>query len=246
MSPAEPHTGEDLDHEALAECVEWYVAGKLSAEEEARFEEHYLGCADCRRAVEDAERLHRGLATLAGEQVLRQEIARRTLLATMVHGLGRRGGVFLATALLVAILPGVLLWQQAGRLDSQLDATRRELTTVRRDLEEERQPRINTPILALAPTRAGEQPLQRISLAAEPEWIVLAVELGDDAEEAYRASLTAADGTVVWESTGLVPSYRGTLTVSLHSSVLAPDDYRLSVVGERSWRFPLQIVVEDR
>jgi hypothetical protein len=232
------------------QVVEHYVAGKLSADDETRFEEHYLTCPACIRAIEDTERLQRGLTAVAAE-----EVARRTLFAAVAGALRSRGGAFLATALVaVALLPGVLAWQRAATLDSQLDATRQELVAARQDLADERQPRINTPILTLALTRAGEQPLQRISLAPQPEWIVLAVELGDDVEESYTATLTAPGGTtltapggaVVWESAGLRPSYRATLTLSLHSSLLPPGDYVLSVTGQRAWRFPLRVVVVDR
>ena len=220
------------------EIVEHYVAGKLTADDEARFEEHYLDCPSCIRAIEDAERLRRGLKLAAAQDL----VARQTILATALRVLRSGPGALLATALLlVVLLPAGLAWRRAGHLSAELDAARTELA-------DELRPRINTPILALVPTRAGKQPRQRVSLAAEPEWIVIAVELDDPVEPLYEAVLTRvgdteADETVVWKSSGLEPSYLGTVTLSFHSSLLTPGEYVLSLVGEeRSLRFPLQVV----
>ena len=221
------------------EVVEHYVAGKLTADEEIRFEKHYLECPACVGAVEDAERLRRGLELVATEAL----VTRRTIFVAAAHVLRSPQGALMASVLLVAaLLPAGLAWQRAGRLDAELDAARQELT-------DERRPRINTPILALVATRAGEQPLQRVSLALEPEWIMLAVELGDTAEPRYTAVLTANDGAVVWPlspdtAADLVPSYRGTVTLSLLSSLLPPGRYVLSLRGEtQQLSFPLQVVL---
>ena len=215
------------------EIVEHYVAGKLTAQDAARFEEHYLGCPTCIRAIEDAERLKRGLETVAAQDLA----ARRSILAAAWRNLRSRPGAILVPALLLAILLPVFAWQRALELDTELEAARRELA-------EERRPRINTPILTVVPTRAGEQPVQQISMAPEPEWVVLAIELGDTAEPLYHVRLLAsADNAVVWESPSLEPSYRGTLTFSLFSSLLPPGEYVLSLEGEtQRWRFPLRIV----
>lgn len=213
--------------------VDLYVAGKLSPEEVESFEEHYLDCPQCIRAIEDARRLQDGLRQMAAEDV----VTRRTVLAAASQILRSRVGAMLtAAALLVGLLPAGLVWQRTVQLDADLEGARRELA-------EERRPRINTPILALEPTRTGEQPLQRISLHAEPEWIVLAVELGDTARPRYGARIEADDGTTLWESEGLEPSYRGTLSISLYSSLLPPGDYLLRLDSEdQELSFPLQVV----
>lgn len=220
----------EIDDKAV---VDLYVAGKLTAAEVGQFEEHYLSCSACIRAVEDAERLQRGLSLVAAEDI----VARQAILSVAWRALRSRSSAALATALLVvALVPAGFLWQRAGRLGTDLDAARRALA-------DERRPRINTPILALVPTRAGEQPLQQISLLAEPEWIVLAIELGDTARPRYEARLTATDGTMIWESPDLEPSFDGILTVSLHSSLLPPGEYRLNLVGEEQrLTFPLRVV----
>ena len=217
-----------------SQIVEHYVAGKLGDEDAARFEEHYLSCPECVRAVEDAERLRCGLELAAAEELT----ARQTVFAAALHALrSGPGALLLSLVLIVALLPVALAWQRTARLDAELDRARGELAA-------ERLPRSNTPILALVATRAGEQPLQRISLAPEPEWIVLAVELGDDTGERYEAALTDSSGRVVLRMPDLVPSFNGTVSLSLHSSLLPPDTYVLSLAdGDRELRFPLEIVV---
>lgn len=223
----------EIDDQAV---VDHYVAGKLSATEAAQFEEHYLGCPACIRAIEDAERLQRGLGVVAAEDLA----TRQSLLAAAWQAARSKSGALLAAALLaVALLPAGLVWQRAGRLGTDLDEARRALA-------DERRPRINTPVLALVATRAGQQPLQQISLLAEPEWIVLAIELGETARPRYEARLSAADGTTLWASKGLEPSFRGDLTMSLHSSLLPPEEYVLHLTADdHALDFPLRVVAAD-
>ena len=245
-----------MNHPEIEErqVVEHYVAGKLSADDEARFEEHFLLCPTCVQAIRDAERLHRGLRTVAAEDAVARRTAAVGAMAAVAALLRSRSGALLATALVAAVLlPTTLLLgarQRAARLGGELDSarhelsgTRQELAAAHQDLEGERRPRINTPILTLDPTRDGEQPLQQISLDPAGEWIVLAVELGEGLDETYTATLGSADGTVIWQSPGLVPSYRGTLSLSLHSSLLPPGHYTLSLEGESPpLVFPLEAV----
>jgi len=223
-----------MDHSEIErdDVVERYVAGKLTPDEEARFEEHYLDCPACIRAVEDAERLRRGLELVAAQELA----ARRTVLAAATALLRSRPGALLTGLVLVlALLPASLAWRQAGRLGDELDAARNELA-------DERRPRINTPVLTLEPFRAGEPPVQRISLTDEPEWIVVLVELGDAAEASYRATLVRSDGTSVWEADGLEPSYLGAVSLSLHSSSLPPGEHVLRLEGASDRHaFPLRV-----
>lgn len=220
----------EIDEQAVAEQ---YVVGRLTPAEIVAFEEHFLDCAQCIQAVEDAERLHRGLQMVAAEDVA----SRQALLTAAWRALRSRGGsALLMLVLTIGLLPGVFIWHQTAGLRDDLQATRAELAA-------ERLPRANTPILTLVPTRSQEQPLQQISLGAEPEWLVLAVEIEDSAPSVYGAELIADDGTILWESTNLRPSFQGTLTVSLHTSLLPASLYTLVLTtdGHRI-KFPLRFV----
>ena len=219
-------------------------AGKLSAADEARFEEHYLRCSTCIRAVEDAERLRRGVHGVAAE-----EIAQTTAVATLLRFLkSKQGALVTAAALVLMLLPVGFARQEIGRLDTALDTLRQELT-------EEHRPRANTPILTLLPTRDEDPPPSPVSLQEEPEWIVFAIPLGEEAAPSYTATLTRTDREPVRlapssDETVLRPSYDGTLTLSLISSLLPPGEYVLELQAAEAappnaakrLRFPLRVV----
>lgn len=219
-----------MDHAEIErdDVVERYVSGRLEPEELARFEEHYLGCAACCDAVEGAELLREGLTEMAAEEAA-QVVARGLLARVLVRARGPLGA---ALVLALALLPAGLAWRDNRRLATDLAAAVRTLA-------EERRPRVNTPILTLA-TRRGEDAVRQISLGSEPEWLVLAVELSEPVAGRYRATLSTrppspagepegAAESVIWQSSELVPSYQGVLTLSFHSSLLVPGDYRLGV-----------------
>ncbi|HSS49155.1 MAG TPA: zf-HC2 domain-containing protein, partial [Thermoanaerobaculia bacterium] len=62
-----------MDHSTIdaGNVAERYVTGRLSPEDAASFEEHYLDCPSCIARVEAAERLQRGLRRLAEEAAVR-------------------------------------------------------------------------------------------------------------------------------------------------------------------------------
>lgn len=230
MSETRVTTHPSIDDELV---VEHYVTGRLSADEVEAFEEHYLGCAACVQAIEDAERLQRGLARVAAEDLA----ARQTVVAAAWRALRSGPSALLATVLLVvALLPAGLAWRQARDLDASLDEARAQLV-------DERRPRLNTPILRLAPTRSVAQPLQQISVATEPEWLVLAIELDETASRLYEVELATAEGDSIWRAEGLEPDSRRVVSLSLHSSLLPPGRYILRLVGDgQRLEFPLRVV----
>lgn len=209
-----------MDHEAIEKdnVVERYVTGKLEPEDAARFEEHFLDCAACADAVEDAARLHRGLGRIAAEETVQAVAARR--LALLAWSRSRYASLVTVALVALAILPAGWLYRQSSHL--------------RRQLEEQRLPQANTPVIPLAPLRGsglGEPPAQEISLAPEPEWILLSLDPGGADYALYRATLFDAEGAAVWVVEGLEPNYLGTLSVSVHSSWLVPGEYELGLEG---------------
>lgn len=248
MTDHEEMRHEKMHHEEIDErkIIEHYVAGKLSAVDEARFEAHYLNCSTCIRAIEDTERLRRGLHGVAAE-----ELAQTTAVVTLLRFLkSRQGALVTAVALVLMLLPVGLARQEIGRLGTALDSLRQELT-------EERRPRANTPILTLLPTRDDDPPPSPVSLREEPEWVVFAIPLGEEAAASYTAALSRGDGEVVWPlpstesaETLLEPSYDGTLTLSLLSSLLPLGEYVLELQATedapsnaaKRLRFPLRII----
>ena len=269
-----------MNHQAIdsGNIAERYVTGRLSPEEAASFEEHYLDCPSCCARVEAAERLQRGLRRLAEEAAVSG--------GSRPTSWSRSPRLALAAAALIAValVPAWLELGEIRRLRSDLDATREtlartrtengsterltaveeELQRTRRDLAAEaakrealareisadRQPQANLPVVALTPVRgsAGDGPVRSLNLPEKPGWVAFWVEPGDDSFPAYRATLRTAQGTVVFQTSGLALNDLGALLVTIHSTSLAPGAYRLDLDGLPAngapvpvGRFPLRI-----
>lgn len=239
-----------MDHQIIEQgnVAERYVTGKLSAEEVALFEEHYLDCQACIDRVEDAERLHRGLQRVAAEEAAKSAAVRRlgvlSVLAPLIRS--RQGALGMTLLLALVALPAALGLWQLGRL-------RHELAAVQGDLLAARQPQVNTAIIALSPFRSSALepgPAYLIQLPAEPGWFVLSLEPGGSTYSAYRATLLAAGETALWQRSALKIDELGTLNLSLHSTFLSPGDYLLRLEGLPAGsgqavpvaRFPLRVI----
>ncbi|HTQ80487.1 MAG TPA: zf-HC2 domain-containing protein [Thermoanaerobaculia bacterium] len=114
-----------MDHAAIDEnhIAERYVQGRLEPEEARRFEEHFLGCAECLERVELAERLQAGLQRAAVRR------AATAAAAAVVGGIALRSRLrqrlLAGLAFLLALaLPTALLLPRVLRLDRELAAAR--------------------------------------------------------------------------------------------------------------------------
>jgi hypothetical protein len=239
-----------MDHRSIdAENIaERYVAGRLSPDEAASFEEHYLDCPACCARVEAAERLQRGLRRLAEEAAVG---------APRVSRWSRSPQLALAAAALLAIglVPAWIELREVQRLRSgfarnnasgdrlaavagTLEQTRRDLATeaakreaLTREIAADRLPQAALPVLALTPVR-GEAPARILKLPARPGWVALWVEPGDTDFPAYRATLTKEQGAVVvFQASRLALNDLGALLVTVYSTSLAPGAYRLDLEG---------------
>src|SRR5215470_2429993 len=108
-----------MDHETVEreEVVERYLRGRLPEEERARFEEHYLSCAECLDRLELAEAMQRGFQRAAAQDVAQAVAARQLVVVAWLARLGRaRQLAVLAMALCAAVLlpTGLALWRTAG------------------------------------------------------------------------------------------------------------------------------------
>jgi hypothetical protein len=111
-----------------------------------------------------------------------------------------------------------------------------ELAEERQSRAEENRPQVNVPIFMLAAVRSGEEagrePVNRIPLPSADGPVILTVELATVDDPAYHASLRGKDGKEIWQSRGLRPDSRDTLTILLPTSMLAPGVYELTIEGE--------------
>ncbi len=200
-----------MDHREIEDhdVVERYLEDALAGDEEARFEEHLLECAECFERVRWDDDLGRSLRAAAAEDVVRATVG-----AGLAARFGRRLGVPLVLGLLVvAAIPSALLLRERAR-GSRLS-----------------EPQINTPIYALGAARDATDVTTRVTLGPSPEWIVLKLEPAYLEHRTYRATLEAAGGVVVWQRQGLEPDANDALVISVHSTSLRPGDFVLRLEG---------------
>jgi len=211
-----------MDHRTIeTECiVERYVTGRLSAEETMHFEEYMLEHPECAAWVEDAERLQRGLATVAAE-----EVAGASILAGMA-GLARR---LRSHRLLIAapVLGSVLIAAVSVAL---LSTQMRRVSGLEHQLHQALAPKANPAIIDLAALRAAQQTPQRITLPDEPTWLVLRVEVPPaPGTPTYSVRLAAAGGTELIAVDGLRTDPTGRLVLALPSAGLHPGAVELHI-----------------
>jgi hypothetical protein len=223
--------GTPFDHRRADEelIAERYLRGELPAEKAARFEEHYLDCAHCLERLEAARRLHLGIRGVAAEEAGRQAAAAGLGLLAALARLRRSRQLLLAVACVaLALLPAGLLAPRLARLGRERDRLAAEVSQLR-------EPRINTPVLRLAPLRsgaAGGGPAHRLTLSHEPEWVVLALVPGEPDAGPYRAELVGPGGDRLWQGSGLVPDATGALVLTFGSERLGEGDHRLRIEPE--------------
>lgn len=241
-----------MDHDYIEEhgLIDLYHRGQLPPGDEARFEEHFVGCSECQERLEMARGFQRGLKTMVAAEVVQ---------ASLLSWLARRKGLALAALLLVAGLPvlGYLaasrepedpVWQQ--RYESaqrSADDLRGKLEESERRRREEREqqvarvestpkpeaprpapsPLVNTPVFLLTAVR-GEGETVVIN-PGERGYFSLAVDAGDDPRfESYRVTITGARS---FREAGLKPNALEALLLTFPADYFPPGEYRLAVEG---------------
>src|SRR5215813_6343222 len=101
-----------------------YLSGKLSIEERAPFEEHFVDCAECLDRLQTIDDFRAGLRTVAAEEAMRLRaflsVGQAGVLARMARLVRRRQATLLAAVILLIALPIALLIME-------LRSARREL-----------------------------------------------------------------------------------------------------------------------
>jgi hypothetical protein len=123
----------DIEEQQIAER---YVRGKLTPEETALFEEHYLSCQECLDRLDLAESMDRGFKRAAGQDAAEiaamQQVRQLAVVAWLARlGRSRQMAALLMTVFVVAILPGLFVMREVRERD-------RELTAARAALKQER------------------------------------------------------------------------------------------------------------
>jgi hypothetical protein len=157
-----------MDHATIEDqqIVERYLKGKLSPEEAARFEEHYLSCQECLDRLDLAEAMERGFKRAAGQDAAElaavQQVRQLAVVAWLARlGRSRQMAALVMTILVVAILPGLFALRQVRERD-------RDLTATRAALERERgRPAVGSPSAAEADRLRKDLDASRSDLARE-------------------------------------------------------------------------------
>lgn len=236
----EPSSPEPLDHDFIErhDVVGLYVTGRLSQDDVARFEEHYLDCPECIAEIQAAERLQRGLS-----RAVAQDAAKVGLGQMIARALGRPGMAWIMVAALLAVAAGLpTLWMQ-GRVASLEE----RLIQAHVDRSLALQPGINTPVIELGPMRGSGSSTYSLSLPPTPGWLVLASTV-EPKSETYEAILTTTKDRKIWQADGLQPDPAGKIHISFHSSQFEPGVYHLELIttpaesGTGSTRYRLEIL----
>jgi hypothetical protein len=238
-----------MDHAYIEEhgLIDLYHRGQLPPEEEAGFEEHFVGCPDCQERLQMARGFQRGLKTVVAE-----DVAKAGLLTWLLRR-PRRTWIALAALVVAAVLPVLgYLAGSRGADPMNTEASWRQLfekerqstEDLRQRLEEsERQrlaqvtpeptaapsPLVNTPVFLLTAVRGeGETP----SVEVESGYFSLAVDAGDDPRfESYRVTITDAQGKRAFREAGLKPNALEALLLTFPVGFFKPGEYRLVLEG---------------
>ncbi|MES1245744.1 MAG: zf-HC2 domain-containing protein [Acidobacteriota bacterium] len=120
------------------------------------------------------------------------------------------------------------LQQEASRLAAELGREREIHASLGEQIDALKQPQANTYTASLGVVR-GSDDLGEVLLGSRPEFILLSVGLPDDTIRPYRATIQDAGGRTVWQGSDLTPTPRATLDILVHSDLLKPGEYRMSL-----------------
>ena len=235
----------EMDHAYIEEhgLIDLYHRGQLPPEEEAGFEEHFMGCAACQERLQMARGFQRGLKTVVAEEVTK---------AGLLTWLLRRRWLAVAALILAAVLP--MLGYLAGSRETAplnteanwrqlFEREQRSAEDLRQRLEEsERQrlaqtettpaplsPLVNTPVFLLTAVRGEEE---TPSVKVTDGFFSLAVDAGDDSRfESYRVTITDALGKRVFREAGLKPNALEALILTFPAGFFKAGEHRLALEG---------------
>ena len=228
--PSPPREAHDMSCRAFEEnlSIERYVRGRLPETEAERFEDHYMSCPTCQRALEEAALLERGFKRYAADQATAADPSppdtalpaapRPGATDNLVTLSSRRrrwpswvGGLAALLALAVgwrSLLPG---------FGSSVDPTTHDGISVA-FLQGER-------------SLPGDVPSHRIEQPPVGHALVLVLELAPPFYPVYEATLLRGN-QVLWSRQGLALGERDSLSVSLAAELLDPGDYLLRLSAE--------------
>ena len=118
-----------------------YLLGKLPAEEQEHFEEHFIVCPECLNRLEMTEGFIDSLKTIAREDILRPQVYVQAGILAWIARLSRKRQAMLLsiTILLLVSLPAALFVAEMKRVRGELDQAKIAYVDRQRQFEEQRQ-----------------------------------------------------------------------------------------------------------
>ena len=250
-----------MDHSYIEEhnIIARYEMGKLSSTDRARFEEHFVDCADCQEQLAAAEDFRQGLRTVVAEDAAAARLQPKSSWFAWLAPGGWRLALIGATALMIALLPTIVLLRVMRQIEGELGRTKTAEETWQRRYAEEQQARVgleqrlqeveqqvheNSAATAKLPVVASIFPLNLVR-SGEPigsannltmprtlQWVIFSLDLEDGPRSrSYGVALSDADGRVVWKQDHLTPGKVNTLGIGVPSNLLREGDYVLTLKG---------------
>jgi len=233
-----------MDHRYIEEhhIVDRFLMGHLDTDEAERFQDHTMSCSECLDNLALSEKLQQGMRdAFAGE-------AGRTASGWRV----RRGPWVMqswlsAAAVVVMAVTAGLLGLRLNRVNTTLEDTRHRLSEhevllerMEDRLTEATLPRANVPLYRMSPERSvalpTREPTWLISLAGEPQWLVLVLHTEWPGGGPYEGRIFKAGESPIWQESGLLADGTGDVTIGLLSSDLPPGDYHLVLEQQQAAR----------
>jgi hypothetical protein len=118
-----------------------YLLGKLPAEEQEHFEEHFIVCLECLNRLETTESFIYSLKTVAKEDILRPHAYVQAGILAWLAQLGRKRQAMLLsiTILLLLGLPAAFFIAEMKRVPGELDRAKSAFMDTQRQVEEKQQ-----------------------------------------------------------------------------------------------------------
>jgi hypothetical protein len=216
----------DEEHTNNTLLIERYLQGKLSAEEAAEFEEHFLSSDDLLDELESAERLQQGLKDVAtlekAHAPAKGKLSEK--LASNIVSLFQSPRYAMAASFLLLVSLGFssFLFQQ----NVQLSEIGPGLA-------------VPTEIIPMVSVRGitSDEPINTLHLGDSAQQFVLMLDPGYGDYTHLRATVFRMDSSgepvQLWQLDHMLSGFEDMLALSLPGSILSPGDFEIHLEG---WR----------
>ena len=151
-----------------ADMVDRYLLGRLPAEEQSRFEEHFVDCQECLDRLETSASFRRGIKTALAEDVLRTGVyVQAGVLAWLIRRTRWQQITLLLIAIFLLIGPSAFFVMKNRRTQNELDQARRDSLEWQRQYEAQ-QKKGNELEKELQQARQNSEQRQQPTLPDEP------------------------------------------------------------------------------